>query len=82
MPVNFDDLTNRILDRLDAFEVKFDITCANISQMKTDLLLLTKTVDSHLNETKAKASNKEKRVYYVLGLMAIVLTGIEIFRGF
>ena len=81
MSMNFDDLTNRILNRLDKFEDKFDNTCNTISQLKSDFNLLKLQLDSHLEEKEKQAVNNNRKFYIIMALMGTGFTIFEVIQG-
>lgn len=74
MPVDFDDLTKRILDKMDSIENKTDDLCNRMTKVEASL-------DNHYNNIDKKAKNKEKRFYYIIALMGVGFTVQEIIRG-
>lgn len=79
--MNFDDLTNRILDRLDKFEDKFDTTCSTISQLKGDFNLLKQQLNTHLEEKEKQAANSNRKFYIIMALMGTGFTIFEVIQG-
>jgi len=71
---NFDDLTARIIDKLDILDEKIDKLCI----WKTEMEVQWK---NHMDELDKKTRGKEKRIYYVVALFSIGFTIQEIIRS-
>ena len=64
MPVDFDDMTKRILDKLDTFDNKIDDLCARMTKMESEWT-------NHLAEIEDRAKAKERRFYYLIAVMGV-----------
>lgn len=73
--MNFDDMTNRIIDKIDKMDEKIDKLC----QWKTKMEVQWNT---HMEELDRKSQQKEKRFYYIIALMGVGFTVQEIIRSF
>ena len=74
MPVDFDDLTKRILDNLDNINTKVDDLCERMTKVEINL-------DNHFNEIDSKSANKEKKFYVIIAGMGITFTLVEVLQG-
>jgi len=70
----FDDLTKRIIDKLDTLDDKIDKLCVWKTEMETEW-------KNHMNTIEQKAVGKEKRFYYIIALMGVGFTLQEIIRS-
>ena len=73
MPVDFDDLTKRILDNLDSINDKVDDLCGRMTKVEVNL-------DNHFKEIESKQNAKDKKFYYVIALMGVGFTIFEIIK--
>ena len=71
----FDDMTKRILDRLDSLDEKIEKLCERVMKVEYEL-------KSHLKVIEKKQVNKEKKFYVVIACMGIAFTLIEIYQNF
>ena len=74
MPIDFDDLTKRILDNMDKIGDKVDNLCNRMTEVENKL-------DNHFTEIDKKSKDKERRFYYIIALMGVAFTFQEIIRG-
>lgn len=72
---NFDDLTNRIINKLDILDQKIDDLCTWKVKMETEW-------KNHIAIIEKKSVNKEKRFYMIIALMGVAFTIQEIVRSF
>lgn len=70
----FDDMTKRILDKLDTFDEKLDDLCVRMIKVEYDLR-------GHFLDIDRRNTNKEKKFYIVISTMAIVFTAFEVFQN-
>lgn len=70
----FDDMTKRILDRLDGQDSKIDDLCGRMMKMEIAL-------NSHFDDIERKQSGKDRKFYIIIGAMATIFAGFEIFQG-
>ena len=68
---NFDDLTNRVLDKLDVLDSKIDDLCNWKVKMQTEW-------QAHSNMSAEKEAKKEKKFYYIVAIMGIAIAMFEI----
>ena len=73
MPVDFDDLTKRILDNLDNINDKVTDLCDRMTKVEVNL-------DNHFNEIESKQNAKDKKFYYVIAMKGIGFTLFEIIK--
>jgi hypothetical protein len=71
----FDDLTKRILDRLDTFEDKIEKLCERLMKVEYEL-------KTHFKEQEDKRSNKDRKFYIIIAGMGILFTVVEVIQGF
>jgi hypothetical protein len=71
----FDDLTKRILDRLDIFEEK-------IEKLQERLMKVEYELNTHFKDIDAKQSNKDRKFYIIIAGMGILFTVVEVIQGF
>jgi hypothetical protein len=67
----FDDLTKRILDKLDGFEEKIESLCERLMKVEYEL-------NNHFKEIENKQSNKDRKFYIIIAGMGITFTLVEI----
>lgn len=68
---NFDDLTNRVLDKLDILDTKIDDLCNWKVKMQTEW-------QAHSKSSEEKEAKKEKKFYYIVAIMGIAIAMFEI----
>ena len=71
----FDDLTKRILDRLDTFEDKIEKLCERLMKVEYEL-------KTHFKEEEDKRTNKDRKFYIIIAGMGIFFTVVEVIQGF
>ena len=71
----FDDLTKRILDRLDTFEEKIEKLCERLMKVEYEL-------NHHFKDIDQKQANKDRKFYAVIAGMGIIFALFEIVKGF
>jgi hypothetical protein len=71
---DFDDLTKRILDRLDTFEEKIESLCERLMKVEYEL-------NTHFKEIEDKQSNKDRKFYIIIAGMGITFTMVEILQN-
>jgi 2-hydroxy-3-keto-5-methylthiopentenyl-1-phosphate phosphatase len=74
MPVDFDDLTKRILDNLDNINKKVTDLCDRMLKVEINL-------NNHFKEVDDKTANKEKKFYVIIAGMGITFTLVEVLQG-
>ena len=70
----FDDLTKRILDKLDGFEEKIENLCERLMKVEYEL-------NSHFKEIEDKQSNKDRKFYIIIAGIGITFTVVEILQN-
>jgi len=70
----FDDLTKRILDKLDGFEEKIENLCERLMKVEYEL-------NSHFKEIEDKQSNKDRKFYIIIAGIGITFTAVEILQN-
>ena len=71
---DFDDLTNRILDKMDEMEKKIDNLCSRMTKVEINL-------DNHFKELDQKKEANEKKFYYIIAIMGVSFTIYEVVKG-
>ena len=71
---DFDDLTKRILDRLDTFEEKIEALCERLMKVEYEL-------NTHFKEIENKQSNKDRKFYIIIAGMGIIFTMVEVLQN-
>lgn len=71
----FDDLTKRILDRLDTFEDKIEKLCERLMKVEYEL-------KTHFKEQEDKRTNKDRKFYIIIAGMGILFTLVEVIQNF
>jgi len=71
----FDDMTKRILDKLDITDVKIDDLCGRMMKMEIEL-------KSHFDDIEKKQAGKDRKFYIIIGAMATAFTSFELLQGF
>jgi len=66
-----DDMTKRILNKIDHIESLIDDLCGRM--MKVELQL-----DNHFRNIKKKESNKDKKFYVIMCVMGILFTMVQV----
>jgi len=74
MPVDFDDMTKRIIDKLDILDDKIDKLCVWKTEMEVEW-------KNHMKELDDRSKGKEKKFYYVIAAMGIIFTATQILQG-
>ena len=70
----FDDLTKRILDKLDGFEEKIESLCERLMKVEYEL-------NHHFKEIEDKQSNKDRKFYIIIAGMGITFTMVEVLQN-
>ena len=70
----FDDMTKRILDKLDGQDNKIDDLCGRMMKMEIAL-------NSHFDEIEKKQCNKDRKFYIIIGAMAPIFTAFEVLQN-
>jgi hypothetical protein len=70
----FDDLTKRILDKLDGFDEKIEILCERLMKVEYEL-------NNHFKDIERKQSNKDRKFYIIIAGMGIIFTSVEILQN-
>ena len=70
----FDDLTKRILDKLDTFEEKIEGLCERLMKVEYEL-------NTHFKEIENKQSNKDRKFYIIIAGMGIIFTMVEVLQN-
>lgn len=70
----FDDMTKRILDKLDSFDSKIDDLCARMIKVEYDL-------QGHFDEIDKRSENKDRKFYIIIALLATSFAAFEIFQS-
>ena len=70
----FDDLTKRILDKLDTFEEKIEGLCERLMKVEYEL-------NHHFKDIEDKQSNKDRKFYAVIAGMGILFTMVQVLQS-
>ena len=70
----FDDMSKRILDKMDVTDEKIDDLCGRMMRMEIEL-------KSHFDDIEAKQAGKDRKFYIVIGVMATAFTAFEVFQN-
>ena len=70
----FDDLTKRILDRLDTFEEKIEKLCERLMKVEYEL-------NHHFKDIEDKQSNKDRKFYIIIAGMGILFTMVQVLQN-
>lgn len=73
MPIDFDDLTKRILDNLDNINAKVDDLCGRMTKVEINL-------DNHFKEMEEHQKGKERKFYYIIAIMGVAFTLFQMIR--
>ena len=71
---DFDDMTKRILDKLDAIEDNIDDICGRLMRVELNLL-------NHFNDIEKQQRKKDRKFYIVIAGMGIAFTLVEIIQN-
>lgn len=71
---DFDDLTNRILDKMDEMEKKIDNLCNRMTKVEINL-------ENHFKELDQKKEANERKFYYIIAIMGVSFTIYEVVKG-
>ena len=74
MPVDFDDMTNRILDKLDHYEDKIEELCNRLMKVEVEL-------NAHFERIERKRKGKDRKFYLIIAGMGIIFTTITFIQG-
>jgi hypothetical protein len=80
--MSFTDLEQRLLDKIDLLETKLDKTCKTVSDMDKGIALLKQSHDNHLASLDISERNKTKKFYYVIALMGIGFSIVQLIQLF
>ena len=70
----FDDMTKRILDKLDGFEEKIESLCERLMKVEYEL-------NNHFKDIDRKQSNKDRKFYIIIAGMGIIFTMVEVLQN-
>ena len=70
----FDDLTKRILDKLDTFEEKIEGLCERLMKVEYEL-------NHHFKDIEDKQSNKDRKFYIVIAGIGILFTMVQVLQN-
>jgi hypothetical protein len=72
--MSLDDVTIRILDRIDDLQEQLASLCTEQTIMKTQL-------EEHFKDLVVTEKNKEKKFYYVIALMGVGFTIVQLLQA-
>ena len=70
----FDDMTKRILDKLDKIEVDIDDICGRLMRVEMDL-------KNHFRDIEKRQKNKDRKFYIIIAGMGILFTFVEVLQN-
>ena len=70
----FDDMTKRILDKLDKIEVDIDDICGRLMRVEIDL-------KNHFKQIERKQKSKDRKFYAVIAGMGIIFMVVEVMQN-
>ncbi len=72
--MSFDDMTKRILDKLDKIETDIDDICGRLMRVELDL-------KNHFKQIERKQKSKDRKFYLVIAGMTITFLIVEVFQN-
>jgi len=84
MPMNDEQLFDRIFDKLDTYENRLTTTCTTMTEIKTTLVDFISSVEKREREAKDLLDRKYKNITVVFGTITMisVIIGITKSLGF
>lgn len=76
------DLFNRIFDKLDTYDNRLNLTCNNITEIKTTLLDFIKSVEKREAEIKTNIEKRYKNITVAFGSITSISVVIGILKVF
>jgi len=70
----FDDMTKRILDKLDKIESDIDDICGRLMRVELNL-------KAHFNEIARRQKTKDKKFYVVIAVMTMIFLVVEVYQN-
>lgn len=74
MIMSFDDMTKRILDKLDKIEENIDDICGRLMRVELNLL-------NHFQDIEKRQKRKDRKFYIIIAGMGIIFTIIEVLQN-
>ena len=75
MPMTeFDDMTKRILDKLDLIECNIDDICGRLLKVELEL-------KNHFKNIERKQAGKDRKFYVIIAAMGVTFTLVEILQN-
>ena len=72
--MSFDDMTKRILDKLDKLDVAIDSLCGRV--MKVEMQL-----KNHFKQIERKQKSKDRKFYIVIAVLSVIFVVVEIIQN-
>lgn len=72
--MSFDDMTKRILDKLDKIEENIDDICGRLMRVELQL-------KNHFRDIDKRQRGKDKRFYIIIVCMGIAFTIVEVIQN-
>jgi len=72
--MSFDDMTKRILDKLDKIEVDIDGICGRLMTVENDL-------KNHFKQIERRQKSKDRKFYLVIAGMTVIFLTVEVFQN-
>jgi len=70
----FDDMTKRILDKLDSIESNIDDICRRLLEVEIEL-------KNHFKSLEKKQRGKDRRFYIIIAAMGIIFTVVQVLQS-
>ena len=74
------DIEKRLIDRIDRFESKMDITCNTISKIDKELALIKQSLNNHLTTTEKNVKARFNKVTIILGIVVGITGVVAVFK--
>ena len=71
----FDDLTKRILDKLDRIDKSIDGLCGRVMKVEIEL-------ENHFKQIEQHQKGKDRKFYIIIAGMGIIFTIVQVLQGF
>lgn len=71
---DMDKLADRMFEKFDRLEDKISDLCDRMTKVETKL-------DSHFEDIEKQQASKEKKFYYIIGVMGVLFTVYEVTKG-
>lgn len=79
--MNTDEILGRIFDKLDTYDIRLNVTCNSITEIKTTLTNFIESVEKKEQENMVRLENKFKYVTILFGSIASVSVILALVRS-